>query len=601
MRRIWSALLICVLLLAALPLSVFAQEPVPATEPQEEVQPQQTPSVEPSVEPVEETPEQTTEQPPEEEEEKKTLPIPAKPKPVEDKEESVRQEARWVYRMCQGLAQRESFTGFCGLMTSYQLWVMGINDWLLTNDGNKQFDTYSAMEKTSGGHYTKAYSAQEYSLEEALNVITRDGTRDAYNIIVGFEWTETEAGSIYGHACVINAILDGQVYFVESFYTSLGGAEGNVIVCSIPEFAAYFSDWMRYEGLVYFGTKSYADACDVYGTDVFVQARFDTVLRSEPCLVNENDCRLTRTVIAGERLRGDALVVNPQGEMYYRITDGASVGYVAANAVHLIRENGEDLSASDVKIPARAKYGNDFAISGTVTAASGKIGAVEVMVTDSRENIVLRERAEIDGYSCELDILNEDLLFDLLERGTYQVRIYADAACTVAGQVGPEVRYARTCLWEQTLEVDSLTPNPAARMDAEMPVKAAVEDGWVFKNGTWYLYKNGTPRTGWAEHTGVQYYLREDGAVSTGWTEVGGVLRHFSATGALSAGWLDTPEGMKYCSCVGVALTGWQIIDGARYFFDENGLMKTEGSLQVGEKLYLFHEDGRVEETVQNS
>lgn len=578
MRKIWSALLACVLLMAALPLPVFAQEPVPVPQPVEVQQTEQVPGQ------------------PEQKEEKAVIEKPDKPEQTEDKKENAIREAAWVYRMCRALAGQESFAGVCGKMTSYQLWVMGINDWLYSTDGNKQFDTYSVMEKTTGGHYTKAYSAQDYTLEEALNTITRNGTRDAYNIIVGFQWTETEAGALYGHACVINAILDGQVYFVESFYTSLGGPEGNVIVCSISEFAEYFSDWMVYEGLVYFGTKQYVDACDVYGTDVFVRTRFDTVLRSEPCLVQANDCVRLRSVSAGEMLRADAVVVNPQGELYYRIADAEQPGYVAANAVYLLRENGEDLSASEMKIPARAKCGDDFAISGTVTAAAGKIGAVEVMVTDSSENIVLRERADVNAYTCNLDALNGDLLFDLLDKGDYRVRVYADAACTVVGTSGLEIRYVRTCLWEQGLQVDEQLTNSAARTDVAVPTPTKIEDGWTFKNGTWYVYENGQPRTGWTENTGVQYYLQADGSVSTGWTDVNGVLRHFSPTGALSAGWLTTPEGMMYCSSVGVALTGWQIVDGVRYYFDSTGLMKTEGSLQVGQKIYQFHPDGHAEE-----
>lgn len=608
MKKILSLLVLCAVLLTALPFTVWAQEPasaaeLPAQEPaatQSEVSqttaetpaetevPAQTPTAQQnpaaSQNPGASQPEDPAATPEPEKKER-----PPKPGKAKDDRQALINEARWIYEVCRVEAGRESFQGVCGMMTSYQLWVMGINNWLFTTDGNKQFDTYSAMEKTSGGYYPKAYSAEDYSLEEALNLITRDGTRDVYNLIVGFEWTNTEAGAIYGHACVINAILDGKVYFVESFYTSLGGEEGNVVICTIEEFAKFFSDWTVYEGLVYFGTGQYVDCCDVYGTDLFLRARFDTVLRSQPCLVDKNDCRRLRNVTAGERLRATAVCVTPQGEVYYRINDGENVGYVAANAVYVLRMNGEDLSVEDVQIPVRVKYGVDFGISGTVTAELGKIGAIEVMVTNMQEEIVLRERMDIEAYTCNIDALNDQLLFDLLSRGNYRVQIYADAACVVAGRDGTQTRYERICLWDQNLQVGA----GILKIEARTAEQEAFPDGWSWRNGTWYLYRDGAPCTGWAEDTGVQYYLQEDGSVSTGWTEVDGIMRHFSSTGALSSGWLETQEGIFYCGTDGVARTGWQSIDGVRYYFDEKGLMATGGKLRVGDKTYKIQPDGQ--------
>jgi hypothetical protein len=42
-------------------------------------------------------------------------------------------------------------------------------------------------------------------------------------MVVGFQKTNTAAGSIYGHALVVHAILDGIVYFVECYDSAVGG------------------------------------------------------------------------------------------------------------------------------------------------------------------------------------------------------------------------------------------------------------------------------------------------------------------------------------------------------------------------------------------
>ena len=59
------------------------------------------------------------------------------------------QEARRVYYASRGTAGKRSFAGYCGLMTSHQLYHMGINETIIVNDGNRQYDYYAAREMTS--------------------------------------------------------------------------------------------------------------------------------------------------------------------------------------------------------------------------------------------------------------------------------------------------------------------------------------------------------------------------------------------------------------------------------------------------------------------
>lgn len=377
--------------------------------------------------------------------------------PVGAEEESVRQQvveqAKQSYYRSLYSAEKESFAGFCGLMTSHQLYNLKINTWCITNDGNKQYDYYKDLDVTTGGYYPTAYGADRYSLKEALNTISRYGTRDAFNILVGFQWTNTEAGARYGHAVHINAILDGMCYFVESFdcYLNTMHPEGSVIICSIDDFVGYFERWTVFDGIIHFGTGSYSDSCDTVGTDVTVVTRFESQLRSQPCVVGQNDCVRLRSVDAGERLRATAILTDRLGQQFYQVAEDGAVSYIAAGAVCAVAVNPEDLILEDLYMPEFLPGQQRSNIRGAVIAKNGAVGAVEVLVTDENGQPALRERTEASGCYWDISCLNDSLCFDLLEPGIYTVEIYADSAAPVlvGGQI--QARYSRVRLWEQKM------------------------------------------------------------------------------------------------------------------------------------------------------
>lgn len=483
----------------------------------------------------------------------------------------------------------ESFAGYCGSMSSYQLWYAGVNEWAVVNDGNKQFDYYRNMEKTTGGYYVKAYSAAEFSLETILNLITRDGTQDAYNILVGFERTSTEAGAIYGHSCLINAIVDGVIYYAESSPTPMGGAEGNVITCTIKEFADYYGSWTEFEGIIYFGTGEYSDSCQKYGTDLFVRTRFASNLRSQPSLVGKSDCVSLRSISPGELLHVDAILKDPQGTAYYRVREGDQTGYIAAGAVSVVRYNGEDAATENIQIPAQIEPGEDPELTGNVIVREGLLGAVEIVVKNMQEEIILQERQLANGVSWDISGLNERLHMELLEEGAYYVEVYGEAACRWACGYDIETNYIKTLVYRQLLKVGK-------NVQAEKPVQARTEkivDGWFWKAGKWYCYQNGEPVTGWKLNLGVAYYLDETGSVATGWTEVEGKQRLFSATGALLKGWIITDAGRMYLQADGSASVGLTQIGQDLYCFGEDGILKLGGTVTEGEATYDISPDGK--------
>lgn len=486
-------------------------------------------------------------------------------------------------------AGKESFNGFCGMMTSHQLWHMGINPGLLSADGNKQYDMYSAMKKTNAGYYICSYSAEEYTLERALNVISHNGTKDVYNLLVGFEWTNTPSGEKYGHAVVINGILDGKVYFAESFYTSLGGPEGSVVVCTIEEFAAMFADWTLFEGVIHFAGKDYIDSCKEYPTDLFVRARFAMDLRSQPCLIGADGCKAQRSVTAGERLRVTAVLKNPDGEWYYRVEDGEQIGYLVADTAMLYRTNAEDISMEPFTMDLPAEDGDDLQISGSIEAKNTLIGAVEIAVTDQQGQVVSQSRRITDSFAVDLRTLNDDLDLSELEDGAYTVTVRAETAAAYISMGQLHYSNKTILLGQQSMLIGNAEAPARART---APLKEE-KDGWYWENGTWYLYKNNAPQTGWIRDGGVRYYLQADGSVTTGTAKIDGKEYCFSSTGALCTGWITSGFNTGYVLPDGTTAYGWQIINGSRYFFDVQGNMVRRGTLMDGGVKYQFQSDGK--------
>lgn len=522
------------------------------------------------------------------------LPLTGQAATFEEKE-ALKTATKESYVKSLATAGKESFNGFCGMMTSHQLWHMGINPGLLSADGNKQYDMYSAMKKTNAGYYICSYSAEEYTLERALNVISHNGTKDVYNLLVGFDWTNTPSGEKYGHAVVINGILDGKVYFVESFYTALGGEEGNVVVCTIPEFAALFEDWTLFEGVIHFAGKEYIDSCKEYPTDLFVRARFSMDLRSQPCLVGADGCKTQRTVSAGERLRVTAVLKNPEGEWYYRVADGDQISYLVADTAVLYRTNVEDITMEPFTMDLPAEDGDDLQLSGIIEAENTLIGAVEVAVADQKGQTVAQCRRITDSFTVDLRELNEELDLSKLEDGAYTVTVRAETAAAYIFMGQLHYSNKTTLMGQQTILIGNAQA-PARPRTASLREE---KDGWYWENGTWYLYKNNTPQTGWIRDGGVRYYLQSDGSVTTGTANIDGKEYCFSSTGALCTGWITSGFNTGYVLPDGTTAYGWQIINGSRYFFDTEGNMVKRGTLMDGGVKYQFQSDGKATPVIE--
>lgn len=511
-----------------------------------------------------------------------------------EKEQEIYRIINSDYKRALAQTGKESLAGYCGLMASCQLYYRGINTWLRTADGNDHYDIYSAMTVTDGGYRPKSYSARDFSLTEALNAASRNGTRDVYNIAVGFEWTNTEAGAKFGHVVFVYAILDGMVYFTEGFSSSMNYTAGAPIKISIADFAAYYSNWTRFEGIVVFGKKDYIDNCVGSSTNLFVEAAEQTKLLSQPAPENSSEVESTelRAVAAGERLHATALYENTVGQYYYRVADWDQVGYVPADSVSILRVNYENVACADITAPDALKTGRDFTVKGSVSAPYTGIDAVWVEILDEAGELVQGYSKTTQGNTCELGDggFNKLLTFNTLDQGYYTYKIYAECVNNYLQNDNTVAAYtSRVELYSAPFRVGDV---PAREQSVETVQTQQAGDGWVYGNDTWYYYENSLPRTGWFCYNGVEYYLAEDGSVTTGWAEVNGKKRCFTATGAMRTGWMQTQDGTMYLMTNGVPAQGWHTVDGTNYYFDEAGILQTDGWLTVDGMRYYLLSDG---------
>ncbi len=499
--------------------------------------------------------------------------VPALPVQGADQSESgaLCQKMSDDYRTILTSTNRSSLAGYCGLCASWQLYLIGVNDWVMSYHGCNQFDAYCDLAVTGGGHRVEAYSYRDYTLTEALNTLCKNGTRDVYNILVGFETTNTALGAIYGHSMVIYGILDGVVHFCESYATPFGPA-GTPIRTSIEEFAAYYDGRGVFEGLIYFGKAGYAANCKKEISNLFLEVTADSCLYTQPCLPGTEDSAVARQVRRGERLWANALLENPDGGLFYRVDDSGRVGYLPVENTKPFRFIYEDITIVEESLPERLQPGRDFPITGRISAEYGDVTGVSLEVTDSAGRVVLNNAmAKHSGvYDLERDIFSRMLDFGTLPEGgyTYTVTAYGANAYWDGG-----VRY------DKTQRVLLCQPFAVGEGNAPeiLPPEVPVKDGWIWENNTWYCYRQGQPRTGWYCCGGGDYYLKEDGSVTTGWAIVGGQPRYFSGTGCMRTGWLDTPEGRMYLQFNGVPATGERTVDGRVYQFDVEGYLIQEG------------------------
>lgn len=528
------------------------------------------------------------------------------------------QQIKDVYRQALRCTNRYSFSGWCGTMVNWQLYLMGIDAQVYGRNGNDEYDLYSSMDVTTGGYKVRSYPASRYTLKEALNAITDNGTVDAYNIMVGFQWTHTAAGARYGHAMVIHGIIDGMVYFSESYSTSLGGQyypEGAPIICDIDTFCDYYNAWTRLDGVVHFGLKSYAQMCDSYPTGMYAMAPKDLALYAEPCDPGVYDAQPTDRVLeAGSVVEITALLQTPGGDFWYEFHAKGMTAYLPAQELVYHADCTQDVQLNGLRLPAALTAGSGYIVGGTLTAEHSQIEGVTVAVYPENgtqpvfSGMLTGSGKYVDLYSSALDA---QMTFRLLEAGTYRIKVTAQVrTCSIKdGALAEKVSTLE--LWNSKLDVyDHWAYCPVVTIDAnggevsvqQISVEAGKtlgrlpnpsRTGYIFTG--WTLDREGkkpvTENTTVSSNVTLYAQWEKNSYAASGWQYIDENWQYFVA-GTYVKGWFRSNGIQFYQDENGMLLRGLHEIDGSRYYFNEAGAMCT-GWKTVNASTYYFDQNGK--------
>lgn len=560
-----------------------------------------------------------------------------------------------TYKQALKRAGRSSFHGWCGAAVDTQMRVLGITVTESGTNGNDKYDYFKKMDYTSGGYKVRAYPVSKYSLEAALNMLSNNGTENVYNIMVGFQRTNTSAGRKYGHAVFIYGIVDGMVYFAESYGMTIGGkkyAEGECIAVTIAQFAKSYNSWCKYEGLIHFGLKTYQEECLFLNAYLYASTTTDTTLYSAPCTTEVDDrSQPLRQLQEGERLSVVGMYRNTEGEYWYQVED-SQIGYVRAEDTQVLSMRYDDVAVDSVKSPTVLTEGSSFNIKGSVTATYVSIVTVRAQVYRVDEEglvhmMTTNATVSLNDYTLYKSKVAKRLTFKLLDIGSYHYELavvvnnhyYAD------GELQTEWQTVK--LWKsdfQVVEKKGETANvqfnagdgdselDAAEMTLGQPlgnlpdayregyvfegwytadgekvdgdyvlegklvlhakwIAAGDVTGWYSEGGRTYYVCDGVRPQGFFQVAGLTYYQDAEGFLSTGWTEVEGERYYFNPNGSMLTGWLVLPEGIYYIGVDGTMAIGWVEVDGKRYYFDKNGIMVT-GEYEIDGEAYTFDDKG---------
>lgn len=375
------------------------------------------------------------------------------------KEDRILQQIRQTYSDAQRGSGIYSFNGLCGTMVSWQTYLLGMDESMYAYDGNKAFDNYRWRDH-SGGYHVESYPASKWSLRSALNAITQNGTRDAYNVLVGFQWTHTSAGSRFGHAVFIHGIIDGMVYFMESYNANIGGKyyrEGEPIVCSIDTFCNYYSSWTALDGVINFGVKNYAALCESYPANMTAVAEKATFLYAEPA-EREDSGKQTGSLSAGETVKVTRLYCTPGGSYWYELALDSEVSYVPAEVLTPVDVKISDIALEGLSIPGVIRKGAGAVLQGILRSRGGAMERLEVLVyVAGREELVLKAAVDVESATVRLSDkqIDRELSFRTLPLGTYDIVIRSKLENNVLEDGEPVRRTYWKTLWTAQVQIVS--------------------------------------------------------------------------------------------------------------------------------------------------
>lgn len=501
-------------------------------------------------------------------------------------EDEITKQIRNTYKKALSLFGRSSFDGYCGSLINAQLYLLGITSGVVHNNGNEEYDEYCNQDVTSGGYRVCAYPAGRFTLREALMDITKNGTQDAYNILVGFQRTKSVAGKRYGHAVFIHGIFDGMVYFVESYDVRLNGtsfAEGKPIICSIEEFCEYYaSTTVELDGVVEFGLKDYEDRCDRYSAYLTAEVTAETRLMSQPCNPEINaGSETVRAVKVGELLTVIGLYQNTEGEFWYQTEEG----FLQADRTRMRELRFDDVTIRKAKAPTVLRKSGSFKVKGEVGATHNTVYTLRAKVSllegDSQAQ-ALSATDVVEGREYSLaGNISKKLKFRTLDVGYYRYTLAAIVGNHYIQDGQLQLSWETVELWKSEFQVSedkagsSLVQFDAGEGLAEWNQTAVVNGDALEELPA--ADREGYAFLGWFTEDGqrvtAEYVPEADMTLTARWY----------ALAELNLNWGGSNSQSRFVSTIGLSTLGCAEVDGTMYYFSS-----------FGQRWVVLTEDGTV-------
>lgn len=525
-----------------------------------------------------------------------------------------------------------SFVGLCGSAVGAQTFTLGIDTIRQASDGKDQFDNYAKLTKTTGGYRVCSYPSSQYTLRSAMDAITNDGAWDVYNLVVGFQKSNTAAGELFGHCVFVYAVLDGMVYFAESFGVSMQGKyvpEGQPIICSIDQFCDFYDRWTQFDGIAYLGEKTYANECQEYRANLYGLVNVHTPAYLAPGDAGVCEPTVSQySLLKGQKVRVTAILQTPGGDWWLQMENRY---FVPANAVTITENIWGNISVSNLKVPGALRKGRSFFLGGTISSQGEQLTQISVSVYGEDG---LEFMGSLEGTGSMLSLadqtLDRDMTFRNLSVGTYRMAITATAQQMMLAD-DLLVTCSREYLlfdgefrvvsdWNTYYAVQTIVDGTVTQYGQKILAKGETLEtvphpggaqgqflGWANDpEGSRMLPEDFAPNAntkvyaiydtqdtapenlqGWLHMGPLNYYLDEQGNPLTGWQTIFGDLFYFNEHGAQEVGWLHEDAASYYLLADGGMAIGWRSIDGKNYCFAADGTMQTGWTTRNGTICYL--------------
>jgi len=356
---------------------------------------------------------------------------------AENKEQQLKDHIATTYYRALRRAGKYTFAKYCSAAVNSQLYCLGIEAAYRGCDAKDLFNRYQRGGVTSGNYPIRPYPGYKYTLEGALNEITINGTRDVYNIMVGFQQAASSIqGYEYGHGVMIYAILEGMVYFIEGGPSYMHGRvypEGVPIVCSIEDFCSHYESYTVLDGVVWFGNNTYVELC--VGRNVSMDAMCVNSLQLLADIADpgkEERPEATANVPAGSILQISRMYETPEGERWYEAQWEDSFGYIKASSVKMlyVEEPQIQVGADNVHMPSYLRKGRWFHLGGQIHAGAGSFGEVQIQIHNREDGEeaepLMSAEKQVDGKTVVLSQVAENgIYWHKLPEGDFRMTILA--------------------------------------------------------------------------------------------------------------------------------------------------------------------------------